>query len=336
MTKPLRRRQPAGTPLRLMLLLAAPALLLPAAPVGAESTYPNQPVKLIVPYPPAGGTDVVARLLAEKIRAGSSWTIVVDNKPGAGGNIGLDAVAKSKPDGYTLGVGQTANLAINPTLYSKMPYDPLKDFTPVALIASQPVVLVVRGDGPYKTIADLVAAARAEPAALSMASAGNGTVGHLAGERFARRAQVKFVHVPYKGAGPAVTDLLGGQTDFFFATPQAAVPLFQSGKLRALAVSSAARIPVLPDVPTVAESGYKGFEAIDWKALVAPAGTPAEVVKRLHDEVEKALGKPDTIAKLMAEGSTPMAGTAQQVAQFLKTENERWGSAVREAGAKVD
>ncbi len=175
-----------------------------------------------------------------------------------------------------------------------MPYDARKDFTPVALVASQPVVLVVNAGSPYKTLADLVGAARAKPGAVSMASAGNGTVGHLTGEMFGKRAGVKFLHIPYKGAGPAVTDLMGGQVDFFFTTPQSGIPLIKAGKLRALAVSSAKRVPVLPEVPTVAESGYAGFEAADWRALVAPAGTPADVVKRLNAEVEKALAKPDT------------------------------------------
>jgi tripartite-type tricarboxylate transporter receptor subunit TctC len=289
-----------------------------------------------VPFPPGGGTDVVARLLVDKLRASTGWTFVVDNKAGAGGNIGMDAVAKSKPDGYTLGMGQTANLAINPSLYPKMTYDAAKDFTAVALVAGQPVVLVVNSTSSFKTLADLVAAAKQKPSTLTMASAGNGTVGHLTGEVFIKQAGIKVNHIPYKGAGPAATDLLGGQVDFYFATPQTVVSFVKAGKLRALAVSSPKRLPVLPDVPTVAESGYKGFDTSDWKMLVAPAGTPADIVRRLNTEVEKAMSQPQTIAQLLAEGSVPISGSPQQAAQVLKAEQQRWGAVVREANVKVD
>jgi tripartite-type tricarboxylate transporter receptor subunit TctC len=317
----------------LLAMLAASAMPLLAQ---AQAGYPKEAIRFVVPFPPAGGTDVVSRMLAERLAANTGWVFVVENKAGAGGNIGLDAVAKSKPDGLTLGMGQTANLAINPTLYPKMPFDPLKDFTPVALVASQPVVLVVRAESPYKTLAELIAAGKAKPGAITMASAGNGTVGHLAGEMFAKKAGAKFMHVPYKGAGPALTDLLGGQTDFFFITPQGGLPHIKAGKLRALAVTSAKRLPVLPDTPTVAESGYAGFEAADWKAVVAPAGTPTDVVRRLNAEVEKALAKPETIAWLLAEGSAPMGGSPQAMATFIKAEHARWGTAVKEANVKLD
>jgi len=217
-----------------------------------------------------------------------------------------------------------------------MPYNALKDFVPVALIAGQPVVLVVKAESPYKNLGELVAAAKARPGTMTMASAGNGTVGHLSGELFAQRAGVKFLHVPYKGAAPAVTDLMGGQVDFFFATPQSAIPLVKGGKLRALAVTSAKRVPVLPDVPTVDESGYKGFEATDWKGIVAPAGTPPNVVKRLNAAAEKALAQADMLSKLLTEGSVPLGGSPERFAQFLKTENTRWGDAVRKAGIKLE
>lgn len=310
---------------------------LAACTAGASAqAYPSQPIRLVVPYPPAGATDVVARLMVERVTANAGWTFVVDNKPGAGGNIGMDAVAKAKPDGLTLGVGQTSNLAINPSLYGKMPYDALKDLTPIAFIAQQPVVVVVRADSPYKSLADLVKAGQVKGASLSMASAANGTVGHLAGELLGQRANFKFLHVPYKGAAPALTDLMGGQTDFMLPTPQAAVPLIKGGKLRALAVTSAKRLPVLPEVPTVAESGFAGFEAVDWKVLVGPAKLPADITRRLHDEVEKAFDKPDTISKLLTEGSAPMAGSSAQLGQFLKTEQVRWGGVVRDAGVKLD
>ena len=317
--------------------LACAALLTGVACAShAQTAYPNQPIKVIVPFPPAGGTDVVTRLVLEKIRAATNWTFVVDNKAGAGGNIGMDAVAKSKADGHTLGMGQTANLAINPSLYPKMPYDAAKDFVPVAMVAGQPVVLVVNTTSPLKTMADLVVAAKAKPSTLSMASAGNGTVGHLTGEIFSKQAGIKVTHIPYKGASPAANDLLGGQVDFYFATPAAVVSFVKTGKLRALAVSSAKRLPVLPDVPTIAEGGFKGFDTTDWKLLVAPAGTPADIVKRLNAEVEKAMSKPETAAQLLAEGSMPLSGSPEQAAQYLKAEQQRWGTVVRESNVKVD
>ncbi|WP_082926442.1 tripartite tricarboxylate transporter substrate binding protein [Cupriavidus sp. D384] len=316
----------------LLAIAAAPALL--AGPAIAADAYPAQPIRLVVPFPPAGGTDVLSRLVFNKVGIATKWTVVVENRAGAGGNIGLDLVAKAKNDGYTIGMGQTANLAINPTLYPKMPYDALKDFTPVALVAAQPVVLIVRQDAPYKNLADLVAAAKSKQ--LSMASAGTGTVGHLTGEMFQRRAGIKALHVPYKGASPALTDLMGGQTDFYFATPPIAMPMIKAGKLRALAVTSARRVALLPNVPTVAEQGYAGFQAEDWKALVAPAGTPADVVARLNAEVNKALKDKDTITKLHDEGSEPRGGTAAELATFIKSENTRWGAIVKESGARVD
>lgn len=317
-------------------IAGALSLALGGAVAQAQAAYPSQPIKVIVPFPPGGGTDVVTRLLVDKMRESTGWTFVVDNKAGAGGNIGLDAVAKSKPDGYTIGMGQTANLAINPTLYAKMPYDATKDLVPIALVAGQPVVLVVKATSRFTSMGDLVAAAKEKPGTLMMASAGNGTVGHLTGEVFAKQSGIKINHVPYKGAGPAATDLLGGQVDFYFATPQTVVSFVKAGKLRALAVSSAKRLPVLPDVPTVAESGRKGFETSDWKLLVAPAGTPAEIVKRLNAEVEKAMSKPATLAQLLSEGSVPMGGSPQNVAAYLKTEQQRWSAVVREGAVKLD
>lgn len=302
----------------------------------AQSAYPSQPIKVIVPFPPAGGTDIVTRMVLEKIRLSTGWNLIVENKPGAGGNIGLDAVAKANPDGYTLGMGQTANLAINPSLYAKMPYDAGKAFDPVATIAGQPVVLVVNGSSKYKTLADLVNAAKAKPDTLTMASAGNGTVGHLTGEVFKRQAGIKTMHVPYKGAGPAANDLLGGQVDYYFATPQTVLAFLKAGKLRALAVSSSARLPALPDVPTIAEGGYKDFNTSDWKMLVAPAGTPHAILAKLQTEVAKALARPDTIAMLQAEGSTPVGGSSQEAIKLLTSEQQRWATVVRESNAKLD
>ncbi|MGT2490129.1 Bug family tripartite tricarboxylate transporter substrate binding protein [Cupriavidus basilensis] len=261
-------------------LQATAAMTLAAAGIArAQGAWPQKPIRLVVPFPPGGGTDTTSRLVAEKLTLTDHWTLVVDNKPGAGGNIGLDTVAKSAPDGYTTGMGQAANLAINPALYPKMPFDPLKDFTPVAGVAEQPVVLVVRQDSPLRTLADFVKAARARNGDMGIAQAGNGTVGHLAGEMLARRAGVRVLQVPYKGAGPAMTDLLGGQVDAYFGNTVSVMPQLSAGKIRALAVTSAKRLPSLPAVPTVAEQGFAGFEATTWLGLVGPAGLPANVTE---------------------------------------------------------
>lgn len=317
-------------------IASACALATLAIAAHAQSAYPSKPIKVIVPFPPAGGTDIVTRMVLEKIRLSTGWNLIVENKLGAGGNIGLDAVAKANPDGYTLGMGQTANLAINPSLYTKMPYDASKAFDPIATVAEQPVVLVVNGSSKYRTLADLVNAAKAKPDTLTMASAGNGTVGHLTGEVFTRQAGIKTMHVPYKGAGPAANDLLGGQVDYYFATPQTVLAFLKAGKLRALAVSSSARLPALPDVSTIAEGGYKDFNTSDWKMLVAPAGTPPAILAKLQTEVAKALARPDTIATLQAEGSTPVGGSSQEAIKLLTSEQQRWATVVRESNAKLD
>jgi tripartite-type tricarboxylate transporter receptor subunit TctC len=299
-------------------------------------TWPDKPIRFVVPYTPGGGTDTVTRHIAEKITQETKWAFLVDNKPGGGGNIGLDVVAKAKPDGYTIGMGQTANIAINPAALPKMPFDPSKDIVPVALVAELPMVMVVRADSPWQSLADMVKAAKARPGEVKQALAGTGTVGHLAGEMLARKVGFKVLNVPYKGAAPAITDLLGGQTDYMFATPQAVLGMLQGGKLRALAVTSAKRVGVLPNVRTVAEQGYAGFEAVDWKVIVAPAGTPPDVVKRLNAATAKALAQPAMIAKLADEGSIPMSGSPEEVAKYIKAEQLEWGALIREAGLRFE
>lgn len=302
----------------------------------AQTTWPDRPIKVVVPYTPGGGTDAVTRNLLDKLTSETKWMLIVDNKPGGGGNVGLDIVAKSKPDGYTLGMGQTANLAINPALMQKMPFDPVKDLIPVALIAELPTLLVVRQDSPMKNLSDVIQAAKAKPGNLKQALAGSGTVGHLAGEMLAVKAGISFLNVPYKGAAPAITDLLGGQTDFMFATPQGVLGMIKGGKMRALAVTSTRRLSVLPEVPTVAESGYKGFEAVDWKLLVAPANTPASVIQKINAAVEKALANPAFKAQLNAEGSAPLGGTSQKAAEYLRAEQTEWAVLIRTANIKLD
>ena len=302
----------------------------------AQTQWPEKPIRFIVPFTPGGGTDTVTRHLAEKITQDTQWSFLIDNKPGAGGNIGMDLVAKAKPDGLTLGMGQTSNLAINPSAMAKMPFDAQKDFVPVALVAEIPMVLVVRTDSAWKNLDDLIRSARAKPESVKQALAGTGTVGHLAGEMLSKKANFKVLSVPYKGAAPAITDLLGGQTDYMFSTPQSVLGMLQGGKLRALAVTSSQRLKVLPQVPTVAEQGYKGFEAVDWTMVVAPANTPVPVLRRLNSAAEKVLNSASFMAQMAAEGSTPIGGNLEKIAAYLKAEQSEWGDLIREAGIKFD
>ena len=314
------------------------ALALAAGTTGAfaQSSWPAKPIKLIVPFPPGGGTDATSRLIAEKFTVLNQWTVIVENRPGAAGNIGLDAVAKAQPDGYTIGMGQASNLSINPALYAKMPFDPLKDFTPIVEIAVQPVVLVVRADSPFRTLADFIKAAKAKPGDYSIAHAGNGTVGHLAGEMLTRRAGIQVLQVPYKGAGPAMNELLGGQVQLYFGNSVSVMSQMTGGKVRALAVSSAQRLPVIGHVPTVAEQGYPGFDATTWLGLVGPAGLPAEVVARVNKEVGAMLARKEVQDKLAFEGNIPVTGTPQQFAAFIKAEHTKWGNLIREANIKLE
>ncbi|HEX4332941.1 MAG TPA: tripartite tricarboxylate transporter substrate binding protein [Usitatibacter sp.] len=317
-------------------LLAGTALALVMATALADDSYPARPIRLVVPFPPAGGTDVLSRGMAQAMSLDTKWTIVIENKPGAGGNIGLDAVAHAAPDGYTIGMGQTANLAVNPALYSSMPFDPLKDFAPVMLVSSQPLILVVDAKSPYKTLADLVAAAKKDPGKVNMASPGNGTIGHIGGILFQHRAGITMTHVPYKGAGPAVTDLMGGNVDCYFGNSQAVGGLVTGGRLRPLAVTSPQRLASFPNVPTVSESGYPGFEAATWSGIVAPAGTSPAIVAKLNAAANKALSGSAMQKQLADEGSTPLGGTPTQFSAFLKGEHAKWGAAVRDAHIKLD
>ncbi len=296
--------------------------------------YPAKPIKLIVPFPPGGGTDISARTLANKVSESAKWTFVIENKPGAGGNLGVEQAVRSAADGYTLVIGQTSNLAINPALYAKLPYDPLKDLSPIALIVSAPVVLVVAADSKFRSLADLLAAAKG--GTVTYASPGNGTVSHLAGELLQRASGVKLTHVPYKGAAQALTDTLGGQVDSFMSSVPSALAQLKSGRLRALAVSSAARSPQLPGTPTIAESGHPGFEASTWYGLLAPAGTPAPVISRLNGEVNRALAAKEVRERLASEGGETLGGSPAQFAAFLAAEHAKWGRVVRESGAKVE
>jgi tripartite-type tricarboxylate transporter receptor subunit TctC len=305
-------------------------------PLVLAQTYPTKPIKLVVPFPAGGGTDAIAREVAQKVATQQGWTIIIDNKPGSGGNLGVDTVAKAAPDGYTLALGQTSNLAINPTLYPKLPYSPEKDLTPVSLVASAPLVLVVAANSPYKTLADVVAAAKAKPEALNYASSGSGTVAHLATEQFQKTAGIKFTHVPYKGAAQGVTDLIGGQIQMYMSSIPTLIGHIKSGKMRPLAVTSAKRADDLPDVPTVAESGYKGFEAVTWFGVVGPTGLPKDVVAKLNAGFNKALQDADVKKKLEAQGADVLGSTPEKFASLIRDETVRWGKIVKESGAKVD
>jgi tripartite-type tricarboxylate transporter receptor subunit TctC len=322
--------------LRRHLLTAAALATAPLTRAHAQAAWPDRPIRLIVPFPPAGGTDVISREIGARIGANTGWNIVIDNRPGAGGNIGLDAVAKAAPDGYTIGMGQTANLAINPALYPRMPFDPLADFALISLVATQPNVLVVARNSRFRSLADVAAAGRARPGSLTAGNAGNGTTGHLAGALFARAAGFEVIHVPYRGAAPVVTDLLAGRVDLFFANPLAVKGVLEAGELRALAVTSATRSATFNDVPTVAESGYPGFEAVNWTGLVAPARVPEAVVARLSEETRRALAAPETIARLAAEGSEPFGSTPDRFRAFLVDEHAKWGRVVRDARVQLE
>lgn len=308
-------------------LLSAGLVPLPSA---AQAGYPDKPIRLIVPFPPGGGTDIISRVVADKLAATLGWKIVVENKAGAGGTIGLDAAAKSKPDGYTIVMAQTSNLSIAPSLMSGLPYDPVKDFTPVTLVDAAPLVIAVGAASPIKSLGDLVNAAKANPGKLLFASPGNATVAHLAGEYFQKVAGIKYVHVPYKGTAQALPDVISGRASFYVASLESVMPQVTAGQLRAIAVTSAKRVRQLPDVPTVSEAGFPGFEAITWFGIAVPKGTPDAIVTRLNTELTKVLQSPD-VKERLGEDVTP--GPAA-FAAILKRDHDKWAGVIKEAGIK--
>lgn len=299
-------------------------------------SYPNKPIRLIVPFSVGGGTDIFARTVGQALTDTYKWTIVPDNKPGAGGNLGIDAVAKSPADGYTIGLGQTSNLAINPALYEKLPYNPTKDLAPVVLVASAPLVIVVPASSPYKNFADILNTAKQKPDQVTYGSPGNGTVAHLAMELLQKTAGIKLQHIPYKGSSQALTDLLGGQIQIYASSIPTALSQIKDGRLRAIAVTSSSRSTALPNVPTVAESGLKGFEANTWFGFVVPAGTPGNIVGDLNKNINAVLKQPAVRAKLMSEGGDVLGGTPEQFANLLSKELVRWGKVVKDSGTKLD
>jgi tripartite-type tricarboxylate transporter receptor subunit TctC len=299
-------------------------------------TYPGKPVRMIVPFPAGGATDIVARLVAQKVSESFGHQVLVDNRGGAAGTIGSDLAAKAPPDGFRILVGTSSTHAIAPSLYTKLPYDPVKDFTPVAALATSTITLSAHPSVPARNVKELIALAKAKPDVLSFASSGAGGVSHLVGEMFKSQAGIQMLHVPYKGDAPALADLVGGQVSLEFGTAVALLPYIQSGKLKALAVTSLKRSPALPDVPTVSESGLKGFEALQWFGIFAPAHTPRDIVTRLNTETLRIVNTPDLKNRLAQLASEPMPGSAEQFAAFQKAEIAKWAKVVKTAGVRLD
>jgi tripartite-type tricarboxylate transporter receptor subunit TctC len=298
--------------------------------------YPSKPIRLIVPFAAGGGNDNVARLVGKRLADSLGQPLVVDNRPGAGGVVGAELAAKAAPDGYTLFLGGVGSHAINPNLHEKLPYDPIRDFSPVALLAQAPLVLAVHPSVPARDIAEFIAYARAHPGRLNYASNGNGSSSQLAAVMFDSMAGVDMVHVPYKGLSPALTDLLAGEVQLMFSSVVAILPHIKAGRLRGLAVTGAKRLPSMADLPTVAESGFPGYEASSWYGILAPAGTPREVVLKLNAELNRALAQPEVRASLVAEGAEPVGGSPEQFAAHIRGEKERLGKLIRDAKIRLE
>ncbi|HVJ76177.1 MAG TPA: tripartite tricarboxylate transporter substrate binding protein [Casimicrobiaceae bacterium] len=315
---------------------ALAAVTLPHAAPALAQAWPSKPITYVVPFPAGGTTDILARILGQKLGAALGTTIVVENKPGAGGNVGSEIVARAAPDGYTILGGTISSHAINVSLYPKLPHDPVTSFAPITLIGTNPNVLVVNAASPYKSVQDITAALKAKPGSLSYASAGNGTSQHLSAELYKFMAGVDMVHIPYKGSGPAITDVIGGQVPMMFDTSVVAGPHIESGKLRALAVTSAKRAASMPAVPTMAESGVAGYDVVSWQAVFAPAGTPKPIVDRLHAEIAKILKEPEVQERLAKLGLDPSGMTPAELAAFQKAEIDKWAKVIKAANIKID
>jgi tripartite-type tricarboxylate transporter receptor subunit TctC len=323
--------------MRRVLCTACTAIILAASAAAFSQAYPQRSVRFIVPYPPGSGTDIVARFLGQRLSDDWGQPMVVDNRPGAGAIVGVDAIAKAAPDGYTIGIGDTGPLAINPSLYPKLPYDPVRDLAPVIEVAKLPFMLVAHPSLGVSSVAELIAAAKREPGRINYASVGNGSAVHLATELFKKRAGIELVHIPYKGSAPALNDVLGGTTPVMFVNLLSGLQHVKSGRLRALAVATSARVGALPDVPTVAEAGVPGYEFQAWFGVLAPAGTSAAIVERLNADFRRALSLPEIRARLLNEGGMqPVGGTASEFAALIASEKESWGKLVKETGARVD
>lgn len=306
-----------------------------AAPANAQS-YPAKPVRMIVPFPAGGATDIVGRLIAQKLSESFGQQVIVDNRGGAGGTIGSDLAAKSPPDGYTMLLGTSSTHAVAPSLYSKLPYDPVKDFSPVTLAATATILLAVHPSVPARSVKELISLAKRQPNALSFASSGNGGISHLVGEQFKSMAAIEMLHVPYKGDTPALVDLVSGQVHLMFGTAVSFLPYVKAGRLNALAVTNPKRSPVVPNVPTVAESGLPGFDALQWFGVFVPAGTPKDIVSRLHGEIIKSLKLPDVRERLASLGAEVVGNSPEQFASFQKADSAKWAKVVKQSGAKIE
>ena len=307
-----------------------------AAVAAPAQQYPTKPVRWIVPFPPGGGTDVISRAIAQKLTEAWGQQVIADNRPGSGGTIGLAAATKSPADGYTVVLGQLANVAIAPALYTRLPYDPLKELQPVTLVLSAPLILVAHPSLPAKNTRELLALARAKPDAITFGSPGNGTTGHLAAEVIKSTTGVKMTHVPYKGASPAITGLLGGEIAIYVSSIPPALPFMKAGRLKAIGVTSAKRTATLPDVPTIAESGLPGYEVTNWYGVMVPAGVPKDILARLHTEIVRILQLPEVRQRFAGEGGDVAPNTPEQFAAFIRSEIAKWGRAVKDSGARVD
>jgi tripartite-type tricarboxylate transporter receptor subunit TctC len=320
---------------RSFLQLTAAMLAARSLPASSQQ-YPARALRIIVPFPPGGPTDIVARPLAIRLSDALGQSVVIDNRGGAGGNVGADVVAKSPADGYTLLMGTVGTQAINGSLYKKMPFDPVKDFVPISQVASAPVLLVANPKVPVNSVRELIAMAKQNPGALNYGTAGSGSPGHLSGELFKTMAGVNLTHVPYRGSAPAITDLLGGQIQLMFDPIQSPLQHVKAGTLKALGVSSSKRSPLLPDVPTIAESGVPDYETTAWWGIFAPAQTPPAIVERLHDEISKIVRSDFYHQQLASLGAEQVTASAQAFDQFVKQETAKWAKVVRESGATVD
>jgi tripartite-type tricarboxylate transporter receptor subunit TctC len=306
-----------------------------AASAAPSAVYPSASIRLVVAFPPGGPSDTLARIIGERLAAHLGQSVVIDNRPGAGGNIAAAVVAKAPPDGYTLLMGNNSILATNAALYGHLDFDPIKDFAPITLIGLQPNILVVNPSVPAHSVAELVALAKAHPGKLNFASSGAGTAAHLAGELFKLQAGIDIVHVPYRGAMPALTDLVGGRTEMMFATSASVLPFIRSGRLRALAVTTAKRSAAVPDLPTIAESGYPNFEATTWHGLVAPAKTPAPIIDKLAQTTDAVLKEPDVQKRLDSLGVEISGDTPAEFAAYIKSESAKWATVIHKAGIHI-
>jgi tripartite-type tricarboxylate transporter receptor subunit TctC len=326
---------------RAAIVVAASLLCLAALPAAAQGTWPTRPVRIVVPFAAGGTTDILARAIAPELSKAFGQQFIVDNRAGAGGNVGAEIVAHSPPDGYTLLMGTVGTHGINRALYAKLPYDPIKDFAPITLVAGVPNVMVMQTEKArtlgINNVADFIKYAKAHPGKLNMASSGNGTSIHLAGELFKSMSGTYMVHFPYRGSGPALLDMVGGTMDVMFDNLPSSMPQIKAGRLKALAVTSAQRSAALPDVPTIEQAaGLKGFDASSWFGLLAPAGTPPDIVNRIQHEVAKSLGTPAIKEKMLAQGAIPSGNTPAEFTRLIDSEHRKWAKVVKESGAKVD